>query len=64
MSYIGCSLWMFFRSSFSSTHDRISGELFHQSKKGEEILLKVKQFMKQHVYPAEKVKAFCKLIYK
>uniref|UniRef100_A0A8B9T9C5 Acyl-CoA dehydrogenase family member 11 n=1 Tax=Anas platyrhynchos TaxID=8839 RepID=A0A8B9T9C5_ANAPL len=32
----------------------ISGELFHQSKKGEEILLKVKQFMKQHVYPAEK----------
>uniref|UniRef100_A0A8B9C961 Acyl-CoA dehydrogenase family member 11 n=1 Tax=Anser brachyrhynchus TaxID=132585 RepID=A0A8B9C961_9AVES len=42
------------RSSFSSTRDRISGELFHQSKKGEEILLKVKQFMKQHVYPAEK----------
>uniref|UniRef100_A0A8C3BA80 Acyl-CoA dehydrogenase family member 11 n=1 Tax=Cairina moschata TaxID=8855 RepID=A0A8C3BA80_CAIMO len=42
------------RSSFSSTHDRISGELFHQSKKGKEILLKVKQFMKQHVYPAEK----------
>uniref|UniRef100_A0A8C3BBN9 Acyl-CoA dehydrogenase family member 11 n=1 Tax=Cairina moschata TaxID=8855 RepID=A0A8C3BBN9_CAIMO len=28
--------------------------LFHQSKKGKEILLKVKQFMKQHVYPAEK----------
>uniref|UniRef100_A0A8C3B6W9 Acyl-CoA dehydrogenase family member 11 n=1 Tax=Cairina moschata TaxID=8855 RepID=A0A8C3B6W9_CAIMO len=38
----------------TSTHDRISGELFHQSKKGKEILLKVKQFMKQHVYPAEK----------
>uniref|UniRef100_A0A8B9CBY5 Acyl-CoA dehydrogenase family member 11 n=1 Tax=Anser brachyrhynchus TaxID=132585 RepID=A0A8B9CBY5_9AVES len=43
-----------------STRDRISGELFHQSKKGEEILLKVKQFMKQHVYPAEKVKEMAK----
>uniref|UniRef100_A0A8C0IG26 Acyl-CoA dehydrogenase family member 11 n=1 Tax=Bubo bubo TaxID=30461 RepID=A0A8C0IG26_BUBBB len=32
----------------------ISGELFHQSRKGQEILLKVKQFMKQHIYPAEK----------
>ncbi|KAM6132490.1 acyl-CoA dehydrogenase family member 11 [Pterocles gutturalis] len=41
------------RSSFSSTHDSISGELFHQSRKGQEILLKVKQFMKQHIYPAE-----------
>uniref|UniRef100_A0A8C4TSB2 Acyl-CoA dehydrogenase family member 11 n=1 Tax=Falco tinnunculus TaxID=100819 RepID=A0A8C4TSB2_FALTI len=28
--------------------------LFHQSRKGQEILLKVKQFMKQHIYPAEK----------
>uniref|UniRef100_A0A8B9S621 Acyl-CoA dehydrogenase family member 11 n=1 Tax=Apteryx owenii TaxID=8824 RepID=A0A8B9S621_APTOW len=43
------------RSSFSSrAHHRISGELFHQSRKGEEILLKVKQFMIQHIYPAEK----------
>ncbi|XP_074696163.1 acyl-CoA dehydrogenase family member 11 isoform X2 [Strix aluco] len=42
------------RSSFSSTHHSISGELFHQSRKGREILLKVKQFMKQHIYPAEK----------
>ncbi|KAM6276197.1 LOW QUALITY PROTEIN: acyl-CoA dehydrogenase family member 11 [Spheniscus humboldti] len=42
------------RSSFSSTHHSISGELFHQSRKGQEILLKVKQFMKQHIYPAEK----------
>ncbi|KFV87972.1 Acyl-CoA dehydrogenase family member 11, partial [Struthio camelus australis] len=43
------------RSSFSSrTHHRISGELFHQSRKGQEILLKVKQFMTQHIYPAEK----------
>uniref|UniRef100_A0A8C3U8T4 Acyl-CoA dehydrogenase family member 11 n=1 Tax=Catharus ustulatus TaxID=91951 RepID=A0A8C3U8T4_CATUS len=46
------------RSSFSSTQHSISGELFHQSRKGQEILLKVKQFMKQHIYPAEKVKAF------
>ncbi|NWW81480.1 ACD11 dehydrogenase, partial [Climacteris rufus] len=42
------------RSSFSSTLQSSSGELFHQSKKGQEILLKVKQFMKQHIYPAEK----------
>ncbi|XP_005041278.1 PREDICTED: acyl-CoA dehydrogenase family member 11 [Ficedula albicollis] len=42
------------RSSFSSTQHSISGELFHQSSKGQEILLKVKQFMKQHIYPAEK----------
>ncbi|XP_037986111.1 acyl-CoA dehydrogenase family member 11 [Motacilla alba alba] len=42
------------RSSFSSTQHSISGELFHQSRKGQEILLKVKQFMKQHIYPAEK----------
>ncbi|XP_037239723.1 acyl-CoA dehydrogenase family member 11 isoform X1 [Falco rusticolus] len=42
------------RSSFSSTHHSVSGELFHQSRKGQEILLKVKQFMKQHIYPAEK----------
>ncbi|KAF2983880.1 hypothetical protein EK904_005239 [Melospiza melodia maxima] len=42
------------RSSFSSTQHGISGELFHQSRKGQEILLKVKQFMKQHIYPAEK----------
>ncbi|KAK4827678.1 hypothetical protein QYF61_020489 [Mycteria americana] len=42
------------RSSFSSTHHSISEELFHQSRKGQEILLKVKEFMKQHIYPAEK----------
>ncbi|NXO08228.1 ACD11 dehydrogenase, partial [Oriolus oriolus] len=42
------------RSSFSSTQHSISGELFHQSRKGQEILLKVRQFMKQHIYPAEK----------
>ncbi|NXR56205.1 ACD11 dehydrogenase, partial [Hippolais icterina] len=42
------------RSSFSSTQYSNSGELFHQSRKGQEILLKVKQFMKQHIYPAEK----------
>ncbi|XP_054240945.1 acyl-CoA dehydrogenase family member 11 [Indicator indicator] len=42
------------RSSFSSTHHSTSGELFHQSSKGQETLLKVKQFMKQHIYPAEK----------
>ncbi|NWT31765.1 ACD11 dehydrogenase, partial [Cardinalis cardinalis] len=42
------------RSSFSSTQHGTSGELFHQSRKGQEILLKVKQFMKQHIYPAEK----------
>uniref|UniRef100_A0A8B9P4S8 Acyl-CoA dehydrogenase family member 11 n=1 Tax=Apteryx owenii TaxID=8824 RepID=A0A8B9P4S8_APTOW len=34
--------------------------LFHQSRKGEEILLKVKQFMIQHIYPAEKVKEMAK----
>ncbi|KFV65687.1 Acyl-CoA dehydrogenase family member 11 [Dryobates pubescens] len=42
------------RSAFSSTHHSSSGELFHQSRKGQEMLLKVKQFMKQHIYPAEK----------
>ncbi|NXY82679.1 ACD11 dehydrogenase, partial [Alcedo cyanopectus] len=42
------------RSPFSSTHHSISGELFCQSRRGQEILLKVKQFMDQHVYPAEK----------
>uniref|UniRef100_A0A8D2M8V4 Acyl-CoA dehydrogenase family member 11 n=1 Tax=Zonotrichia albicollis TaxID=44394 RepID=A0A8D2M8V4_ZONAL len=42
------------RSFFSSTQHSTSGELFHQSRKGHEILLKVKQFMKQHIYPAEK----------
>uniref|UniRef100_A0A8C0B4R1 Acyl-CoA dehydrogenase family member 11 n=1 Tax=Buteo japonicus TaxID=224669 RepID=A0A8C0B4R1_9AVES len=42
------------RSSFSSTHHSISGGLFHQGRKGQEILLKVKQFMRQHIYPAEK----------
>ncbi|NXL74396.1 ACD11 dehydrogenase, partial [Leptocoma aspasia] len=42
------------RSSFSSTQQSISVELFHQSRKGQEILLKVKQFMNQHIYPAEK----------
>ncbi|XP_010130784.1 PREDICTED: acyl-CoA dehydrogenase family member 11, partial [Buceros rhinoceros silvestris] len=45
------------RSSFgssSSTHRSVSGELFHQSRRGQGVLLKVQQFMKQHVYPAEK----------
>ncbi|XP_008935196.1 PREDICTED: acyl-CoA dehydrogenase family member 11, partial [Merops nubicus] len=42
------------RSSFSSTHPSASGELFCQSRRGQEMLLKVKEFMKQHVYPAEK----------
>ncbi|NXN06424.1 ACD11 dehydrogenase, partial [Indicator maculatus] len=42
------------RSTFSSTHHSTSGQLFHQSSKGQEMLLKVKQFMKQHIYPAEK----------
>ncbi|NWY28186.1 ACD11 dehydrogenase, partial [Pheucticus melanocephalus] len=42
------------RSSFSSTQHSTSGELFCQSRKGQEILLKVKQFMKQHIYPAQK----------
>ncbi|XP_009869990.1 PREDICTED: acyl-CoA dehydrogenase family member 11-like, partial [Apaloderma vittatum] len=42
------------RSCFSSTHPSVAGELFPPSRKGQEILLKVKQFMKQHVYPAEK----------
>ncbi|XP_074801660.1 acyl-CoA dehydrogenase family member 11 isoform X2 [Natator depressus] len=31
-----------------------TGELFQQTKKGQEVLLKVKRFMKQHVFPAEK----------
>ncbi|NXP79621.1 ACD11 dehydrogenase, partial [Ramphastos sulfuratus] len=42
------------RSPCSSTHHRISGELFRQSRRGQEMLLKVKQFMKEHIYPAEK----------
>ena len=42
------------RLSFSSVQHNTSGELFYQSRKGQEVLLKVKQFMKQHVYPAEK----------
>ncbi|NXS51174.1 ACD11 dehydrogenase, partial [Brachypteracias leptosomus] len=42
------------RSSFSSTRLSVSGELFHQSRRGQEVLLKVKQFMKQHIYPAQK----------
>ncbi|NWJ06605.1 ACD11 dehydrogenase, partial [Crypturellus undulatus] len=42
------------RSSFSSKADhRISGD-FHQTSKGKEILQKVKEFMAQHIYPAEK----------
>uniref|UniRef100_A0A8C2SXE5 Acyl-CoA dehydrogenase family member 11 n=1 Tax=Coturnix japonica TaxID=93934 RepID=A0A8C2SXE5_COTJA len=44
------------RLSFSNMQHNTSGELFYQSRKGQEMLLKVKQFMKQHVYPAEKVK--------
>ncbi|XP_061443918.1 acyl-CoA dehydrogenase family member 11 [Rhineura floridana] len=31
-----------------------TGELFQQSKEGEEVLQKVKDFMKKHVFPAEK----------
>uniref|UniRef100_A0A8C3LPY7 Acyl-CoA dehydrogenase family member 11 n=1 Tax=Chrysolophus pictus TaxID=9089 RepID=A0A8C3LPY7_CHRPC len=50
------------RLSFSNMQHSTSGELFYQSRKGQEMLLKVKQFMKQHVYPAEKVKTFCKAI--
>uniref|UniRef100_A0A8C3LPX9 Acyl-CoA dehydrogenase family member 11 n=1 Tax=Chrysolophus pictus TaxID=9089 RepID=A0A8C3LPX9_CHRPC len=42
------------RLSFSNMQHSTSGELFYQSRKGQEMLLKVKQFMKQHVYPAEK----------
>ncbi|NXR10397.1 ACD11 dehydrogenase, partial [Semnornis frantzii] len=42
------------RSPCSNTHHRISGELFRQSRRGQEMLLKVKQFMKEHIYPAEK----------
>uniref|UniRef100_A0A8C2SUE8 Acyl-CoA dehydrogenase family member 11 n=1 Tax=Coturnix japonica TaxID=93934 RepID=A0A8C2SUE8_COTJA len=42
------------RLSFSNMQHNTSGELFYQSRKGQEMLLKVKQFMKQHVYPAEK----------
>uniref|UniRef100_A0A672TNE8 Acyl-CoA dehydrogenase family member 11 n=1 Tax=Strigops habroptila TaxID=2489341 RepID=A0A672TNE8_STRHB len=42
------------RSSFSSTQHSTPGELFRQSRKGQEMLLKVKQFMQQHIYPAEK----------
>lgn len=44
---------MFFRLSFSSVQHNTSGELFYQSRKGQEVLLKVKQFMKQHVYQGE-----------
>lgn len=29
--------------------------LFAQSRRGQEVLTRVKQFMKQHVFPAEKV---------
>uniref|UniRef100_A0A8C4TW99 Acyl-CoA dehydrogenase family member 11 n=1 Tax=Falco tinnunculus TaxID=100819 RepID=A0A8C4TW99_FALTI len=41
-------------STYLNASTSVSGELFHQSRKGQEILLKVKQFMKQHIYPAEK----------
>lgn len=30
-------------------------QLFAQSRRGQEVLARVKQFMKQHVFPAEKV---------
>uniref|UniRef100_A0A8C0ZDH6 Acyl-CoA dehydrogenase family member 11 n=1 Tax=Cyanistes caeruleus TaxID=156563 RepID=A0A8C0ZDH6_CYACU len=49
-------LWSKLVKGKANTQHSISGELFHQSRKGQEILLKVKQFMKQHIYPAEKVK--------
>ncbi|NWU93005.1 ACD11 dehydrogenase, partial [Upupa epops] len=44
------------RFSFSSsrTHPSGSTEPFHPSRKGQEVLLKVQRFMKQHVYPAER----------
>ncbi|XP_065255315.1 acyl-CoA dehydrogenase family member 11 [Emys orbicularis] len=43
------------RTSFTSdAQPSGTGELFQQTKKGQEVLLKVKRFMKQHVFPAEK----------
>uniref|UniRef100_A0A7M4EHI5 Acyl-CoA dehydrogenase family member 11 n=1 Tax=Crocodylus porosus TaxID=8502 RepID=A0A7M4EHI5_CROPO len=43
------------RTSFTSeTQPRSTGELFQQSRKGQQILLKVKQFMQQYIFPAEK----------
>uniref|UniRef100_K7FUX8 Acyl-CoA dehydrogenase family member 11 n=1 Tax=Pelodiscus sinensis TaxID=13735 RepID=K7FUX8_PELSI len=43
------------KTSFTSDAQPSSaGELFLQTAKGQEVLLKVKQFMKQHVFPAEK----------
>uniref|UniRef100_A0A8C8RZW5 Acyl-CoA dehydrogenase family member 11 n=1 Tax=Pelusios castaneus TaxID=367368 RepID=A0A8C8RZW5_9SAUR len=43
------------RTSFTGdTQPSRRGELFQQTRKGQEVLLKVKQFMKQHVFPAEK----------
>uniref|UniRef100_A0A8D0HHB4 Acyl-CoA dehydrogenase family member 11 n=1 Tax=Sphenodon punctatus TaxID=8508 RepID=A0A8D0HHB4_SPHPU len=43
------------RTSFTTeTQPSNIGELFQQSRKGQEVLLKVKQFMKEHVFPVEK----------
>ncbi|NXN92990.1 ACD11 dehydrogenase, partial [Rhinopomastus cyanomelas] len=47
------SRWSSFSSS-SRTHSSSSTELFHPSRRGQDILLKVQQFMKQHVFPAER----------
>uniref|UniRef100_F7HS38 Acyl-CoA dehydrogenase family member 11 n=1 Tax=Callithrix jacchus TaxID=9483 RepID=F7HS38_CALJA len=44
------------KRTFSTTLPQIDtrGQLFVQSRKGQEVLIKVKQFMKQHILPAEK----------
>ncbi|XP_074844381.1 acyl-CoA dehydrogenase family member 11 [Carettochelys insculpta] len=43
------------RTSFTGeAQPRSQDELFHQTQKGQEVLQKVKKFMRQHVFPAEK----------
>lgn len=49
--------FLFWSRIFSTALPQVdtTGQLFVQTKKGQEVLMEVKHFMKQHILPAEKV---------